>query len=746
MSRLVPRVHFVLPWLAIATAVLGMLWEPLVRGEALAPYAALGPFEPWASETDLTPRNPLLLDQPLVTLPWLAFFAERLHAGEVPLWNPHSYLGQPIHAALTGGLMWPGHWPFLAWPDWRWTAWSAALELLAAGGFFHLLLRRFGLGAAAATAGGIGYALCGFQVVWLGHPHVHAALLLPLALVAVERCLDARAGRAGRFDAALVALCAFGLGVGGHAQTALHVTLWVGAWVLVRTWVGPRPRTGRVALLRLALGGAIGAALAAPQILPFVEYLRASRAHAVFASTDLVAAIAPWQAAIMLIDPHWFGDPVAGTYAGPVGSNLNYSELAGGFVGRVLGVFAVVGAVLVVRRRAGDGRFGLVLAGAVVGACFAWQVPPVYDVARELPILGSTKLMRFALLLAAALAALGALGLDRALRTVPRGRPRTAAGVLVVAVVGVELAVQGAGFNPSIEPDRVFAPLPTATFAAGVDGRVIGSEGTTFAPNANVPYGVSIVHGYDSLEVAEVTDVVTLLSSAELTYPFASTIPYFDRPLPLLRALGVTHAVTRGDLPDPFAPAFEGPGGLRTWADTAPQGRVWIARGIDVVPAASERLARLADPDFDPRVALVERAPAIEVARHDAPPGTARIVRDEPRHLVVAAELDAPGLLVVADAWFPGWSASVDGEPVAIERVDHALRGVWLAAGKHEVQMRYHPRSFAAGLWLAAAGLLALVVWLLVPVRSDGRAALAAARTADPTSSDEPIPDDPARA
>jgi len=713
------------PWLAIAAAVLGLLWEPLAHGKALAPYASLANFEPWASETDLEPRNPLLLDQPLVTLPWLAFFAAELHGGEVPLWNPHNALGQPVHAALTGGLLWPGHWPFLAWPDWRVLAWTTALELVLAGGLFHLVLRRFGLRPWATTVGGIGYALCGFQVVWLGHPHVHAALVLPLALIAVERCIEARGGvgaRDGRRGVALVALSVALLGVCGHAQTAFHVALWTAGWALVRTRVGPRPRAGGRALGRLALGAALGGLLAAPQVLPFAEYLGQSRAAEALAATDLVTEVAPWKAAVMLVDPGFFGDPLAGTYAGPVGHNLNYTELAGGFVGRVLLALALLGAALVLRRRAPDARFALALVAVVVGACFAWQVPAVYDAARAVPVLGSTKLMRFALLLAAGLVALGALGLDRVLARIPAGRARHLVGALVALVVATELAVQHRGFNPSIEPTRLFEHTTTSAIVSHLDGRTLGTEGTTFAPNANAPLGVSLVHGYDSIEVERVTDLVTRLTTAELEFPFASTIPFFDRALPLVRALGVEQVVTRSPLPAPYTELVTAPGGLSVWSDPAPLGRVWVARATEVVEDDAERLARLEALDFDPLVALVEEPPPAGATDRAAPAGTAELAIDEPRHLVIEVELDAPSLVVVADAWYPGWRATVDGEARPIERVDHALRGVWLEAGSHRLELRYAPRSWSLGLLLAGLGGLGLVGLVLLPGRGRGGA------------------------
>ena len=76
-----------------------------------------------------------------------------------------------------------------------------------------------------------------------------------------------------------------------------------------------------------------------------------------------------------------------------------------------------------------------------------------------------------------------------------------------------------------------------------------------------------------------------------------------------------------------------------------------------------------------------------------------------------AAEMATPGLVVVGDAFDPGWRATVDEVEVPVVRADHFVRGVFLAAGTHHVVMRYVPRSHRVGLAVSlAAGLLALVL------------------------------------
>jgi len=90
-----------------------------------------------------------------------------------------------------------------------------------------------------------------------------------------------------------------------------------------------------------------------------------------------------------------------------------------------------------------------------------------------------------------------------------------------------------------------------------------------------------------------------------------------------------------------------------------------------------------------------------------------RIVDEsDPDRLVLDAQLDAPGLVTVADTYFPGWTATVDGAASPIYPANLAFRAVYVPQGRHAVVFRYRPRSFAygCGLALVAAGACAALI------------------------------------
>ncbi len=84
-----------------------------------------------------------------------------------------------------------------------------------------------------------------------------------------------------------------------------------------------------------------------------------------------------------------------------------------------------------------------------------------------------------------------------------------------------------------------------------------------------------------------------------------------------------------------------------------------------------------------------------------------------PHRVLVELEVAVPSMLVVTDAWHPGWQAAVDGRTVPLHRVNYLQRGIWLERGNHRVEMRFQPGCITVGRWLSLAGAgLALLILL----------------------------------
>ena len=71
---------------------------------------------------------------------------------------------------------------------------------------------------------------------------------------------------------------------------------------------------------------------------------------------------------------------------------------------------------------------------------------------------------------------------------------------------------------------------------------------------------------------------------------------------------------------------------------------------------------------------------------------------------------DAPGWLFVADSWYPGWRARVNGEDRTVYPAQLTGKAVRLDAGLNRVRLRYAPLSFRIGAYISLATVLAFAL------------------------------------
>ncbi len=150
--------------------------------------------------------------------------------------------------------------------------------------------------------------------------------------------------------------------------------------------------------------------------------------------------------------------------------------------------------------------------------------------------------------------------------------------------------------------------------------------------------------------------------------------------------------------------------------------RAWVA-GEYTVATGQDALAALAEGRVDLRhtVVLAEEPSPRPVSGDSA---QVTVVRSEPREVELAVTLDRPGVVVISDAYYVDWKATVDGVPAKILRANYAFRALALDAGSHEIVMRYDTSLLRKGATVSvtsfAFAVLAIVGSLLAGVRKRG--------------------------
>ena len=175
---------------------------------------------------------------------------------------------------------------------------------------------------------------------------------------------------------------------------------------------------------------------------------------------------------------------------------------------------------------------------------------------------------------------------------------------------------------------------------------------------------------------------------------------------PLLKFLNVRYVISRAPLAAPGAlVARDDLPGNMVYENPDPLPRFFL---VDRVRQASDTAAALAmvrAPGFDPRhEAVVEGAPPLADTQLSG--GQVRVVRYQPREVVLEIDTAGPAFLATSEAYYPGWRARIDGRDERLYPTNVAFRGLPVPAGHHTLTMRFDPPILGWSALVSLAGLL----------------------------------------
>ena len=689
-----------IPWAACGLAGIALLWPALRLPDGIpSPAATLAQHAPWQGTIDpAAPAagNPNLRDLTWQVQPWLLFLRHEMRAGRLPFWDPHQFSGSPYWSNGSGAPLFPLHLLFALLPlqlGWILLPW---LRVVLGGCGAWFLARELGASRPAALLAALVFPLSGMITSFLLFPMGNTHALVPWVLLAVERLAAGKGSWPG------LALAGGLQMLGGHPETPVFTALLAGVYLLARGSGRPLVAWGK-----FAAGWAVAGLISAIQLLPLYltltgsgKWLQTERAPA--APLAEVAAVL-----LRLVLPDLFGNPAEGTWWGP----YNFAATAI-YAGALTLMFAIAG--LAAARE--DRRWRAVAVMTLFSLLAAYHLFGFRQLLLALPVInrGLHHYLKFGLELGLAL--LAAAGCDRWLAgkgrgllagagltlgllavawgwfggglrahglaggqaawtaaiaalaillslslLLPAGR-RWSAWPLLPALLLIDLTAAHSRTNPGLSGAKLYPVTGAVRFLQGRPERVAGM-GEALHPDAAMVYGLYDVRGDSPVKLQRYEEVYGEMGRADPVYfhPVERwSSPWLDR-------LGVRWVLS--------GPSEEAPPGLG-WklAYAGRDARVW------------------------------ERPGAIPLARLEGG-GEARVERRLPGEWRVAWESPVPDRLVIAETWDPGWKATVDGRPVAIEPRDGILMTVPLPAGSGSAELRYHPAGFTLGMMLSLLGL-----------------------------------------
>ncbi len=86
----------------------------------------------------------------------------------------------------------------------------------------------------------------------------------------------------------------------------------------------------------------------------------------------------------------------------------------------------------------------------------------------------------------------------------------------------------------------------------------------------------------------------------------------------------------------------------------------------------------------------------------------------EPNHLTYNVQSGKGGVVVFSEIYYPGWTATVDGRPAELGRVDYVLRAMQVAPGTHQVELMFYPKSINTTETIAYLAYAVLLIVILL--------------------------------
>ena len=243
-------------------------------------------------------------------------------------------------------------------------------------------------------------------------------------------------------------------------------------------------------------------------------------------------------------------------------------------------------------------------------------------------------------------------------------------------------------------------------------GRVIGL-GWALQPNTGALAGLRDLRGYD-LPVSRDTERLEAALDPRLIRPW---FPIAQPPARGLLDFSATRVLLSPEpIDDPPGPALDlGDAPLSAYALDLEAPRAWLATAPQRAGSPDEALARLRDGRGTRARPPVEQLPGQWPRDGTATP--LRVTERGSTEVRIALP-GRRGAVILADAWAPGWQASIDGTPADCLRAGGYFRAAIVDRGDRELIFRYRPAGWRWGLGLAALGALGGLLLARGPLQS----------------------------
>lgn len=676
-------------------------------------------------------------------------YQQELLQGRLPLWNSKVALGFPEFAkAEVGSLYLPS---IIAYSQ---LSFPVAVNVLYAFAMFigsigmYAYLRFRSLGVLPSLFGGIAFGFSGYFLVHFTHiSRFQTASMIPFIMLAFEYLLRKPSGIAVGVLALLLSQQFYA----GHFQV-VFMTGIILTGIFLYYAVRRKLTLRNILYMSLTLG--LYMALIAVQLLPTMELLNSTQRGQGLNPEEALSFSFPWHMVWTYIDPFAFGSPHNGKWPdiGRNGGNIFWENI--GFIGISGIMLSLIGLIAQYRKKTYVKMLGI---GALVTVLFMMgKYSPLYFVHSMLPFSFFRAPSKYILILTVIFAVLLAYGVQWIQKKSDKKKNALVFPVLsaVLILMIYELFSFHRTYNTWDSPDSWLSDPPvmeyvkddtTAEYRHTTRGSgvlwnaVLLDNGwqsldeykylrNALLPDINMLYNTQAFNIYQILMTNRHRLAYTLMTSLErqsvendAADPVVST--YLDM-------MNIRYVITQYDgpygtviaeLPPPQKYIDRELPPLKVYKRESALPRYRLA--FDYVSAQTSRdiIDILTDDTFSPRdTVILEKNISAELSGDDDS-ASVQAVNIQEQELEFKTEADQQALFVLADSFYPGWKAYIDGDETEILAANINQRAILLPAGSHTIRFAYRPESFMLGRNVSLAGYtftILLIAGSLLSVRT----------------------------
>ena len=618
----------------------------------------------------------------------------------------------------------------------------------------YFFLRHIRVSYGAAFLGAITFSFSGFYITHISHQNmILTASYIPWIFLVVDKFFSTK-----KMFYALVAILLMSQQIfAGYAQIAFITWIFVTLYVVYDVWVEREDRVRSTVLRTLVMGVLIGGALAlsAIQVIPTSELINRTARKSGLSPAENIQYSYPIKHFKTMLDPFALGSPKDGTYP-------HYNKVNGsifwentGYIGLIPLLLAGV-ALLTIRKNRKTVVIILLLISAAL--LMTGKYSPFYFI-HTLPPFNKFRVpSRYIIVFIFSLCTLAAIGLDELLdriKNYKRGDNQTAGAIIGIALVILSISnilMVWRGYHLIGKASEWFSDPQTAQFIkkSNTPGRiysVLGSYSWTdyflkngwgeqnnyvyfrnwLSPNYNILAGIDQYDAYVGKVLTNRQLAYNTLISAGIHEPKINTLNVATTSARLMGLASVRYVVAPENIQNNAIKkrftTTNNPSNLAAYGVYENEHfipRVHMVYNYSVANTLESIQQTLVSAPFNMRNNVVlerniDKSFNKECSENSSMcPSETEITKDADMSLHITTSNTHESLLVVADSYYPGWKAYVDGAQTEILAANLNQRAIVLPAGKHTVRFEYSPTNgiFAADISIVGYGIIILLLVL----------------------------------